>query len=663
MNKDITNKRLLVFSIALYLILLFTEIYINLFSYIANYSKGKLGVTFFSTVREILDQLKFDIAAYILSLLIIYLIFALVNYKFVMSLAQAISKSKPNNSIPIKGVLFICVNVFFILILYFLNYAFYPNSNITDFANFLLKQEHYRTHHILAVVLMTLYLLALLVVFLKYASKKSKILTLGFFAVIFVSILHPSYHLNSIFSLFRNSMNSGPNVIIIGLDSLNPHHTGYFGYAYDTTPNLDKFLEENIVFKDCYTPLARTTPSWFSILSGQYPPTHGVRYNLMKRKFHNPRSETITNYLNKHREYFTVHLTDETRFCNLQEEDGFEFMKHPLTGIKDFLLGDFHDYSLPNIFFNNPLGFRIFDFLNINRAVYHLYKHNYFSNDVASIVSTLVTKEKFFLAVHYCAPHWPYEAPNPYPNLFMDEKNYKFASYDGTLRMADEQFGHLLETLKKRRLYENSIIIVLSDHGETLHGHGTNLKDSEQNHILLAMKLPQGKKHLEIEELVRSIDIAPTILAVLGERAESMDMDGVSLLPLIKGPTAGGSNKTVILETGFSVDVPGGIGLAFQDMISEGISFYEFDKKGFITVKEELHRELINRKQRAIQTSEWKLVVEPQIRMDQSGKTITLYSLIEDPECTTDVSDVYPKIYAQLLEELTSYYQEELNIK
>ena len=659
MKQEISNRKIFFYSIVLYLMLFVSEMFLNCFSFLKRYSGGKVGSSLFSKVKECLELLKYDIAIYILTLISIYIIFSFINYKYVVFFYKALSKKKPliKNNLT-KIFLFFLINFYFVFVLYLFNHVSYPHSNIASFTGSFINPKNYQLNKILAYFLISIYFIFLFYFILKHKKRRATIFVCSF--LVFFSIFNflPCYHLKNIFyPIIKKNNNLGPNIIIIGIDSLNPKHTGYFGYTLNTTPNLDRFLEENIVFRKCYTPLARTFPSWYSILTGQYPATNGVRYNLIKRKFINPYSETLAKILKTKKNYFTCYFTDETRFSNILKEDGFDYLRHPLMGVKDFVLGTLHDFSLTNVFFNNPLGYKLFNFLDINRGVYHLYKPNYFTNELISFLSLLKTKEKFLLAIHFCAPHWPYISSAPYPFLYADETNL-FTQYDGALRMADDQLGRFLNALKKKGLYDNSIIIVLSDHGESLGGHGFNLKSQDQNHILLSIKPIKNNKHFEVEELVSTIDIAPTILDLLDEGLECHKFDGHSLTPLISGfKTNWDFNNSIFLETGFSFDTPGGIGLSFQQMIDEGISFYEFDKNGFITVREELHRELIDRKQRAVQTLKWKLISIPLVRKNMKKNTVSLYDLINDPECENDVSEIYLNIFNKLLKLLSQYYK------
>lgn len=662
MKRDISNNKLAVYTIFLYLLLLVMEIFMNLFYSTFNHSK--VSVTFMSKMKEIFELIRVEVIIYFLLLILIYVGIAWINFRFVLAAAKAVQTRKPFKALPIKGFLFIVINGYFILTLYFLNFAFYPGSRVSDFAGLFLNPVHSRAYFITSFTMMAVYFLFLILAFLFQARKWEKVAVIAVVGFLLVSNFHPTYFINNILtSLKGGNENIGPNVIFIGIDSLNPLHTGYFGYPKNTTPHLDQFLKENIVFNNSYTPLARTSGSWYSILTGQYPKSNGMRYNLMNRDFINPSSRTITNYLKNRKGYFTCHFTDENRFCNLMKEDGFQEMTHPVMGLQDFVFGTIHDFSMTNLFFNCPLGHMIFRFMKHNRAAYAIYKPRYFSNTISRSIPSLKSKERFVFITHFCAPHWPYHAPYPYPFIFTDGQGTPYERYDGAIRLADDQFGRVINSLRKNDLYDNSLIIVLSDHGETMKGHGTNLTETDQNHILLAMKLPGKNRHSEISALARTIDITPTILDILGESPEEFSFDGTSLVSMIEHPLEKSDpEKSIIMETGFSVDVPGGVSLAYQELLNKGITFYEFDEKGIITVKKDLHQDLIKRKQRAIKTDKWKLVLQPDPKWGQEKNVLTLFSLDEDPRCLNDVASIYPDITGMLLKRLREFYGKELDL-
>ena len=207
-------------------------------------------------MKDALSLLKFDIAFYIAALFLVYLFFAYINYKFVALIDNAFERRKVLQRLPTRGFFFILVNAFFIVSVYYLNYAQYSYSQISRFANVILDPYDYRIHYIIAMALMAVYFLCLFYVFLRVGTKKIKVYGLGLVIILLLANLQPIHHLSSVLSsLDPSDNNTGPNVFIIGLDSFTPHHTSYFGYPQSTTPSLDRFLEENIVFTNAFTPL------------------------------------------------------------------------------------------------------------------------------------------------------------------------------------------------------------------------------------------------------------------------------------------------------------------------------------------------------------------------------------------------------------------------
>ena len=116
--------------------------------------------------------------------------------------------------------------------------------------------------------------------------------------------------------------------------------------------------------------------------------------------------------------------------------------------------------------------------------------------------------------MHLYDPHDPYEPPAPY------SEEYKGRLYDGEIAYADSALAHLIEYLKQKDLYDNSVIVVVGDHGEGLgehkeDTHGIFLYDST-THVPLILKLPNTREAGKvIEAQVRTVDIMPTILDML----------------------------------------------------------------------------------------------------------------------------------------------------
>jgi arylsulfatase A-like enzyme len=613
-------------------------------------------------IGEAVRLFGFDAALYILTLVLIYLMFAGLNGHYASLVAERLSRLGPAWERHAPGLAILAVNGVFLIAVYGMNSSLYPASDLSIMGGF---QEYSRFGAFLKIAskaLLGLFLLGFFILNLRCVRKGARAVSFALCFGLLIAPLDPAYLVGRLWPRRAASANAGPNVILIGLDSLNPRHTGYAGYPLPITPNLDAFLKENVFFPDCYTPIARTFPAWYSILTGQYPRTSGVRLNLIKRKNIKSASQGLAHLL-KSRGYLTSHFTDEVRFSNVTRGEGFDRLRHPPMGVKDFLFGSFHDFSLTNVFFNNPLGYVLFPFLDVNRAVAHLYDGRYFINDIVSSIADLRRDRRFLLAVHLCMAHWPYDHASPRDFGRKPGADRRMWLYDSAVSKVDAQFRRILEALKANGLYDDSIIVVFSDHGESAEGHGSDLRDLAQNRVLLAWKPPGPPVHREIAALSRTIDIAPTVLDFLGEDPRRFPFDGLSLKPWITG-TAGLSDQgpgSVIMETEFSLDTPGGIGLSLQSLVEQGSKFYEFDRAGLITVRDDFHDVLVRRRNRAVLTPDWMLAYDVLVRNGLESARVSLFDVRRDPECKEDLSAERPDIVGDLLGRLRDHYGDELD--
>ena len=176
--------------------------------------------------------------------------------------------------------------------------------------------------------------------------------------------------------------------------------------------------------------------------------------------------------------------------------------------------------------------------------------------------------------VHLYDPHDPYEPPSPYAKIYKDRL------YDGEIAYADSALDHFLAYLKKRGWYDGALIVVVGDHGEGLgehheDTHGIFLYDST-THVPLILKLPNGQETGRVvDEQVRTTDILPTILELLGIPMPSR-LDGASLMPLILG--AKSASRPAFGET----DYPLRFGWApLRSVRQDGFKFIEAPRPEF----------------------------------------------------------------------------------
>ena len=658
-----SKRRIYLLSSGFYLALWLAELAAKLLAVRQQYAGDVVQSSLTAKIGDALRLFGLDALRYVLTLVLIYTLFAWLNGHYAYLANQWLRHRHPGLGRNASGLAFLGVNGTFLIAIYSLNAAFYPASDLAILRGFVGSAANAAFLRTASMGLLGLFLLGFVLLNVRYSRKTISAATLVVWAIILLAYLDPAYLLHRAFSGQGVPRNKGPNVILIGLDSLNPRHTGYFGYPLLLTPHIDSFLKENIVFKNAYTPIARTFPAWYSILTGQYPTTSGVRFNLIKRKEIKSAGQSL-GFVLKERGYSTIHFTDEVRFSNITQEDGFEHLRHPPMGVEDFLFGSLHDFSLTNVLFNNPLGYLLFPFADVNRAVAQTYDGRYFINDLVSSIDDLKREDRFFLAVHLCLAHWPYVHASPRNFIRKPGADPLMALYDSAVSKVDDQFRRIIGALKDNGFYDNSIIVVLSDHGESAEGHGSDLRDLAQNRILLAWKPAGSSVHRDVDILGRTIDIAPTILDLLGEDPRRFPFDGMSLRPWLgatedtnaKGP------ESVIMETEFSLDTPGGVGLSLQSMVAQGSKFYEFDPTGLISVRDDYHDILIRRRNRAILTRDWLLAYDTQVRKGRESWKASLFDIHKDPECRLDVSAEHPGVFEDLERRLRAHYGIELTV-
>ncbi|HKT10526.1 MAG TPA: tetratricopeptide repeat protein [Terriglobia bacterium] len=292
------------------------------------------------------------------------------------------------------------------------------------------------------------------------------------------------------------------NVVLVTIDTLRSDHVHCYGYQGVKTPTLDALANRGVLFEQAVAQAPLTAPSHASIFTGEYPTRHHVRDT---GGFILPSSSrTLATILQKHG-------WDSAAFIGssvLKREFGFNLGfdhyddKMPRPGHGDQYLEE------PS----RPAGIVIdhaIDWLNAQSG------------------------KPFFLWVHLYDPHMPYTPPPPF------SEEYKTHPYDGEIAYADQQLGRLIDVLDKKAP-GNTIIAVLSDHGESLgqHGeytHGIFLYDSTLR-IVFIMAGPGIPAGMRIKRQVREIDFLPTMLGLMGGKTlVPQQVQGTTLVPAFFG--------------------------------------------------------------------------------------------------------------------------------
>lgn len=447
-----------------------------------------------------------------------------------------------------------------------------------------------------------------------------------------------------------------PNIILIGLDSLRPDFTGYFGNTSLHTPHIDVFLKNALSFRQAYTPLARTFPSWVSILTAKYPKHNHARINL---GYAAPivGQDSIAKEL-KNAGYTTIYATDEKRFSNITQEYGFDQIIGPKMGIGDFILGSLSDFPLSNLMINLPPGRFLFPFNYGNRAAAITYEPDTFMQLLRMGLHQRQDKP-LFLAVHFCVSHWPYTWARDLENKHktMDQR------YRSSVEQVDAQLGELLQILKENALLDHSLLVLLSDHGTTFglpgdrlidkqhylgdktklkwvpryklglisnssldlekkyslntaYGQGTDVLSLKQYQILLGFRYYGDEKARIIRPRILNhrsslLDIVPTILAFL-ELQPMKNMDGTSLLPYLRSKSDDNVLAPFYLETGHSVSDIETNNIEVDKVVKHTIKLYRVNpQNGQLYVNPAEEKAVLKSKQRAVIIGPWLLARYP----------------------------------------------------
>ncbi len=357
------------------------------------------------------------------------------------------------------------------LVVFGLNAQFFPDSFFAVGLPSLLATK--------AVLLLTLLILGLATALAYYQlirRRRYRRLGLIFFSLVGLTLLASLVNDFSAQTRYHvTGTPAKPNIILIGLDSLRPDYTGYFGSALNHTPHIDQFLRKAVTFKEVYTPLARTFPAWVSILTGKHPKNSHARINL---GYAAPvvTNDTLARQL-KAANYATIYATDEKRFSNITEDYGFDQLIGPSMGLNDFILGGLSDFPLTNLLVNLPIGRFLFPYNYANRAAAITYEPDRFLQLVKAGLQRREDKP-LFLALHFCVTHWPFTWANDRQpvHLMMNER------YRSSVAKVDQQLGDLLQILKENGLLGNSIVVLLSDHGTSFGLPGDRLLDQRHYH-------------------------------------------------------------------------------------------------------------------------------------------------------------------------------------
>ncbi|REK27715.1 MAG: tetratricopeptide repeat protein [Planctomycetota bacterium] len=282
------------------------------------------------------------------------------------------------------------------------------------------------------------------------------------------------------------------NVLIISIDTLRADHLGCYGFQRPTSPNIDALAADGLLFERAQTTNPLTLPAHSSLMTGKIPPAHGALTN----QGHTLAEANVT---------LAEILRDEGW------QTGAVVGAYPLESRFGLAQG-FADYDDE---FDGSL------------------KAGLFTERSAESVSRAAIDwlerrgdDPFFMFVHYYDPHQRYLPPEPFNSAYPQDK------YSGEIAYTDHWVGKLIERLQQLELYDSTLIVLTSDHGESLGEHGEISHGffiyQPVMHIPLIVRLPQGPRGQRLKTPVSLVDVMPTVLELAGRPLPS-DLQGISL--------------------------------------------------------------------------------------------------------------------------------------
>lgn len=334
-----------------------------------------------------------------------------------------------------------------------------------------------------------------------------------------------------------------PNIILLTVDTLRADHMALYGYGRDTMPAVEAFAQTAVVFDNAVVPRGSTRPSYASMLTGLYPFRHGVRSNGM------------------------VLHQDVTTLAEVLRSVGY----HTAGFVSNFVLvGELSGFNQ---------GFDVYDDRIAERELNRSNYERTATNTLKAILQWLETdpRRPFFLFTNFIDPHGPYHPPERFRRLFRCTEQrtvpadripayqriegvtdyFEYVGrYDGEIRYVDRAISILIDQLKSKGLWDDSVVIFTADHGESLGEHGIYFEHhfhvwEETVRVPLAIRLPgsadeeDAARPRRVPALCSPMDLPPTLYAYLGLPLDGQ-FDGRNLLGMLR--QEGGDDRSLLLE-------------------------------------------------------------------------------------------------------------------
>ncbi len=403
----------------------------------------------------------------------------------------------------------------------------------------------------------------------------------------------------------------GPSVILIIADTLRADYLGAYGSTMTKTPAMDRLAKDGVVFENAFTNSTWTRPSVATIVSSLYASSHKVMYKTDLL----PDGVTTIAETMKDAGYRTVGYV-----TNINVAPSFRFEQ----GFQEYY------YLSPEFFFGATDSGAKLAFYNVMRLVRERFLSKskwvqYYYQDAQTVNGAALPwldrngSGPTFTLIHYMDPHDPYfeipyngvavarvDTPNPDPS----QRDRMASLYASNVEYLDRFIGNLIEALKQAGRYDDTVIALVSDHGEEFYEHkgwwhGTTLYDEESRIPFIVKLSKNAKAGTRVKAWAQLLDVSPTLA---------------------------GAAKVTAPETWQGRDL-------FSDAPAPEALFQEEDHEGNV-----LH---------SIRTDRWKLIVANE-NNPRGLAPIELYDIQADPKETRNVAAEHGDVVAKLSGDLTA---------
>lgn len=325
-----------------------------------------------------------------------------------------------------------------------------------------------------------------------------------------------------------------PDVLLLVVDTLRADHVGSYGYDRPTTPRIDAVAAEGAAFELAYAPMGATTPAHGALFTSKEPLGLGLVRNGLALS---EEAVTLAEILarNGYRTAAFVSSYPVSRRFGMGQ--GFEHF----------------DDEFP------VASSRVLD-----ARWEQLWVEGGFDRDGRATVDAALAwleaeapASPLFLWVHLFDPHGPHSRPQRFEDLFarpgMSRRERIIARYDANVRYSDTEIGRLVDRFAELRDWENTLVVIVSDHGEGLFEHGWQFHNrttyEEEVRIPFVFRWP-GRigPSLRTEQPARLVDVLPTLVSALDLDAGGATFDGIDLMPHMRRSVAPDPSRPIFLQ-------------------------------------------------------------------------------------------------------------------